>query len=171
MGAGIARIRGGRGRALLALLGCATALLTTGCGGAPPKPTPAIAALVAAPDVNPDNEGHASPIVVRVYELKEEGAFNNADYFALVDKEQETLGTSLVSREEYELQPGDMRTLELKVPPEARYLAVAAGYRDIRSAHWKALSPTPEKGLKDMVRKQKLTIRVERSAVSILLGK
>ncbi len=62
----------------------------------PPRLRPT---LVVAQDVNPDRAGRPSPIVVRIYQLKEEGAFNNADYFALMDKEQETLGASLVSRE------------------------------------------------------------------------
>lgn len=147
------------------------ALALFACGGAPPKPTPARASLVVAADVNPDATGRPSPIVVRVYQLKEEGAFNNADYFALIDKEQETLGPSLLSREEYELQPGESRVLELKIPPEARYLAAIAGFRDIRNARWKALSPAPEKGLKDLIRTKKLTISVAKSAVTISAAK
>src|SRR5689334_17623713 len=88
----------------------------------PPPPPPTKAAIVVSADVNPDSAGRPSPIVVRLYQLKEEGAFNSASYFDLTDKEQATLGPSLDSREEYELRPGQTRELVLKIPPEARYL-------------------------------------------------
>ena len=74
---------------------CTIVLQAYGCAGTP-KPTPAKAALVAASDVNPDIEGHPAPIVVRLYELKEAGAFNGADYFRLIDKEQEADRKSVV---------------------------------------------------------------------------
>jgi type VI secretion system protein VasD len=138
-----------------------------GCAGSAPKPTPAKAALVAAADVNPDMEGRPAPIVVRIYQLKEEGAFTNADYFRLIDKEQEALGPSLVAREEYELQPGESRTWDLKIPPEARFVGAAAGFRDLSNSRWKALLATPKKGW----RTKKLTITVSRSAVTIAVGK
>ena len=84
---------------------------------------------------------------MRFYQLKEEGAFNDADYFALIDKEQEALGPSLESREEYELKPGETSTGVEDYTPEAKYLGAVAGFRDIRNAKWKALSPAPEQGL------------------------
>jgi len=146
----------------------AVALMFVACGGKPPKPPPPTkAAIVVAADVNPDSSGRPSPIVVRLYQLKEEGAFNAASYFAVWDKEQSTLGPSLESREEYELQPGQTRELILKIPPEARYLGAVAAYRDLNNSRWKALSPAPEKGLLDFVRKHKLIVSVERAAVKI----
>jgi type VI secretion system protein VasD len=146
---------------------CMIVLEVYGCAGGASKPTPTKAALVAASDVNPDIEGHPAPIVVRVYELKEAGAFNGADYFRLIDKEQEALGPTLVSREEYELQPGEARTWELKIPSEAHFVGAAAGFRDLPNSRWKALSPAPRKGF----RTRKLTITVAKSTISIVVGK
>jgi type VI secretion system protein VasD len=148
---------------------CLLALTAAGCkSNKPPKPPPPTkAAIVVSADVNPDSAGRASPIVVRLYQLKEEGAFNGASYFALADKEQATLGTSLESREEYELQPGQTKELVLKIPPEARYLGAVAAYRDLNNSKWKALSPAPETGLLDFVRKHKLIVTVGRSEVKI----
>jgi type VI secretion system protein VasD len=144
---------------------CALALGLVACGGsAPPKPTPTKASLVVAGDVNPDASGRASPVVVRLYQLKEEGEFDNAAFFALFDKEQETLGASLISREEYELKPGDTRTLELKIAPEAHYLGAIAGYRDINNAKWKSLLPAGQK-LKTV------TINVGKSEIAVVAGK
>ena len=143
----------------------AVALCLSACGGGgPPKPTPTKASIVVAADVNPEPNGRASPIVVRLYQLKEEGAFNNASYFALYDKEQETLGASLISREEYELKPGETRTLDLKVPPEAHFLGVMAGYRDINNAKWRTLLPAGA-SLK------KVTLSVGKSEVALVADK
>ncbi|HEY6924510.1 MAG TPA: type VI secretion system lipoprotein TssJ [Steroidobacteraceae bacterium] len=139
-----------------------------GCRSKAPQPPPAAKVdIVVSTDVNPDSARRPSPIVVRLYQLKEEGAFNSAGYFALADKEEATLGSSLVAREEYELNPGVTRELVLKIPPEARYLAVVAGYRDLNNSKWKALSPAPESGLLDFVRKHKLVVKVGSSEVKI----
>ena len=145
-----------------AVLGLMLAVVA-GCASAP-KPIDAKAAVVAASNVNPDIEGHPAPIVVRVYELKEEGAFKNADYFRLMDREQDALGTSLVAREEYELQPGESRTWELKIAPEVHFLGVAAGYRDLANSSWKAVMPAPRK-------RRNVTFDVGKSVVSIMVNK
>jgi type VI secretion system protein VasD len=138
----------------------------------PPKPLPpTLATLTVSADANPDNEGRPSPIVIRIYQLKEGGAFTNANYFALVDKESEALGSSLVSREEYEMQPGATRELELQIPAEARVLGVIAGYRDINNSRWKAVANAPEAGLADFVRKHKPTIAVGQTTVTIVTAK
>lgn len=133
----------------------------------PPPPPPTKAAIVVSADVNPDSGGRPSPVVVRLYQLKEEGAFNGASFFDLMDKEQAALGPSLESREEYELLPGQTRELVLKIPPEARYLGAVAAYRDLNNSKWKALSPAPETGLLDFVRKHKLIVTVGRAEVKI----
>ena len=77
------------------------------------------------------------------------------------------MGSSLNAREEYELQPGETRILELKIPPEAHFLGAAAGFRDLNNSHWKALLPAPRKGF----RKRKLAINVARAAVTIVVPK
>jgi type VI secretion system protein VasD len=146
------------------------ALLIAACRGAPPKPPPpppppAHAALVVAKDANPDASGRPSPVVLRLYELKEEGAFNHAEYFALIDKEQDALGASLIAREEYELRPGETRELELNIPPEARFVAATVGFWDIRNAKWKTLAPASAQST------SKLTVSIGKHEVAIAAGK
>jgi type VI secretion system protein VasD len=150
----------------------ALAALQIGCKSAPPKPTPpAKVTLVASADVNPDRDGRPSPIFMRLYLLKEEGAFNNASYFGLLDKEQEALGPSLISREEYALRPGQTLEFEMKIPPEARFLAVAAQYYWKDQSKWKSVAPAPEDDAHDKVKKpHKLTINVAKSNVGIVVN-
>ena len=144
------------------------ALSLSACGGSPPKPTISKATLTVASDTNPDSEGRASPVVVRLYQLKEEGAFASADFFALYDNEQEALGASVVAREEYELKPGETRELEVKIAPETRFVGAIAAFRDIRNAKWKILSAVPTEGLTD---KSKVTLSVARSDLQLSIAK
>jgi type VI secretion system protein VasD len=137
------------------------------CAAKPPKPAPAHAELIVSGDVNPDASGRASPVVVRVYQLRNDGEFNGADFFGVYEKEKETLGASLVSREEYVLAPGENRKLELPLNAETRFIGVLAAFRDIRTARWRAISRPPEKKLTDLLRKGGITVRLDKDNVTL----
>src|SRR5262249_58169575 len=77
-------------------------VLLVGCSSGPPLVQ---GTIKAEPSVNPDRGGRPSPIVVRVYELKAVAAFNGADFFALYDKEQETIRGDLVGPQHSLLHP------------------------------------------------------------------
>jgi len=111
----------------------------------PPKPPPPelMVSMRAKPDVNPGPDGKASPIVLRLYQLKADAAFGNSDYFPLFDDEKKALGGDLVSREEQELVPGQTLSLEIPFAPETRYIGLAGGYRDTGNASWRAIAPAP----------------------------
>lgn len=156
----------GRGRLLL---GCVVAfgVLFAGCASKPPPPVPAHAQLIAGADVNPDSSGRPSPIVVRLFQLRNDGEFAAADFFAVYDKEKETLAGSFISREEYVLSPGENRQFDLPLNPETRFIGVIAAYRDIRSARWRALSRAPQKKLKDLLKKEGVTVTIAKDAVTV----
>ncbi|MGH8229388.1 MAG: type VI secretion system lipoprotein TssJ, partial [Steroidobacteraceae bacterium] len=116
---------------------------------------------------NPDSQGRASPVVVRIYQLRGDAQFNDADFFALFDKEQATLGASLILRDERTVFPGQRLQLPLAVSPETRFLAVAAAYRDLRASRWRAVIPVPHKSLLKLLAKRRVTVRVGKNAVSI----
>jgi type VI secretion system protein VasD len=137
------------------------------CASKPPPPVPARARLVAAADTNPDSSGRPSPIVVRLFELRDDGEFASADFFALYDNEKTTLAQSLLSREEYVLSPGDTHELDLPLNPQARYIGVIAAFRDIRTARWRALARAPEKKLKDILSKVGVTVGIAKDTVTL----
>lgn len=145
-------------------------LFVAGCGSAPAKPAAARAKIAAAEDVNPNNEGRPSPVHVRIFQLKEDGAFMGADYWALSDKEQETLAGALVQRLEFDLSPGETREFELKISPEARVLGLMAEYNDYRNAEWRVVAKAPNKTLLDLVKKDRVSFDVGRNKVSITVG-
>lgn len=133
----------------LALALCA---LMAACSSAPPapKPTSVKATVQAAVDVNPDARKRASPLVVRIYELKSTAAFDAADFLSLYDRDQATLAADLVGREEFTMRPGESRPWEKTLGPEVRFIGVMAAYRDIEHARWKTVIAV-KPGLKNTV--------------------
>jgi type VI secretion system protein VasD len=116
------------------------AAVTASCGSPPPPPPPTIVELTvtAAPDANPSTDGQPSPIAIRIYQLGATGAFEKADYFQLHDHEAAVLGQDLVARDEVILTPGGSKTMSVEVKTGTKFLGVAAGYRNIDQATWRA---------------------------------
>lgn len=114
-----------------------------GCSSPPPKPvtTPVSLQLVGAADMNPDARGRASPLAVRVYALKTSAPFDAADFFALFEKDQATLGAELIHKEEALLRPGASHPLKFVLPADAKALAFLAAYRDLERARWREVRP------------------------------
>lgn len=137
------------------------------CKSSPPKPQLTKLSFSISADVNPDDKNRPSPIVLRVYQLKDDAPFKDAEFFALSDKEQATLGASLVSRIEVELGPGEQHTVDLQLSPDAHFLGVAAQYRDYRNAAWRAEIGSPTKALIAVVKKKKLVVAAARAAVTL----
>ncbi|RMF19975.1 MAG: type VI secretion system lipoprotein TssJ [Gammaproteobacteria bacterium] len=97
--------------------------------------------VTAGGDVNPDLSGRPSPVVVRVFELRASSVFENADFVALYEYTQDTLGVDLVKSEEWVLAPGENRRFKYALSPETNFVAVMAAYRDISSANWRYTLP------------------------------
>ena len=112
--------------------------------------------ISASADANPDGSGRPSPIVVRVYQLKTDAAFNAAPFVDLFENEGTVLGSELVSRDEYVLAPKESRTIDVAVSGETRFVGAVAAFRDILNSQWRVLVPAPRRGL---------TVAVERSRV------
>lgn len=105
-----------------------------------PSPDPTILELKvqAGKHLNPDIEGRASPLVVRIYQFTAIDKFNTSDFFAIYDNDTALLGQEIIFRKELELQPDTQQQLSLESKPEARYLAIFAAFRNLDTAQWKA---------------------------------
>lgn len=124
----------------------ATLVALAGCSSAPPppKPTSVKANLQASATVNPDVRKRASPLVMRVYELKSSAAFDAADFVSLYERDQATLGAEMVGREEFTMRPGESHPWEKTLGPDVRFIGVMAAYRDIERARWKTVIPVKQ---------------------------
>ena len=151
-------------RRAFALCAAAFALLAVGCGGGPPPPGNVDLTITATNDINPDSAGRASPVVLRVYQLAEPTQFQAADFFQLFDKEQATLGADLVAREELVIPPGGTLSVPIALKPNAKRIGIAAAFRDIDKASWRAVIEVPP------TEKTKLKAEVMKLQVSLAKG-
>ena len=149
-------------------------LLAVNCGKAPPPAPPSITiaappdarvksamTLAASADTNPDATGRPSPVVVRVYQLRTDGAFAGADFFALFDDDQKVLGPELISRDEFVLAPAERRTMDVTLSGETRYVGAVAAFRDIRNAQWRVLVPASKSALNLAIERARIVLTVE----------
>lgn len=100
------------------------------------SPTVAQISVVADSRLNQDAHGRATPVMIRVYLLKNMTTFSNADFFSLYEKDQQILADSLVWREEIMLKPGEVKRLDPRNAGEGRFVAILAAFRDIDHARW-----------------------------------
>lgn len=147
------------------LAGVVCALAACGGGSTPTKPITTKARISASNEVNPNAQGRPSSVHLRIFQLRDESAFMNADFGSLVDKDQETLGASLIQRSEADLSPGDEQELVLNIAPDARVLGVIAELANYRNAQWRAFTRVPAK------EKERVVIRLDRDQTSIRVAK
>ena len=82
----------------------------------------------------------ASPIAVKVFELKDNGVFLAADADALMHKPEKTLGKTYIDHDEYVLRPDDFKVVRVHAGKAAtQFIAVVAAYQDTDSVNWKAV--------------------------------
>jgi type VI secretion system protein VasD len=137
--------------ALALLLGLAA------CGS---KPARVSGVIEASSGVNPSVSQRASPLLLRVYELKSATAFNAAGFASLYQRDQAELGADLLGREEFMLAPGESRTYAKTLAPDTRFLGVLAAYRDVERASWRSVVPVAPG------EKQEIVIRADALAVA-----
>ncbi|MFC6670671.1 type VI secretion system lipoprotein TssJ [Marinobacterium aestuariivivens] len=129
-------------RPLLLIAGLA---LLVGCSSSQPAPgvryTQSLRLAIDS-EVNPYGEGDSHPVVLRLYQLSESGAFQNAPFIELYRQERELLGASLIDVLHLPPQlPGREQRLDLDLKQQTRYLAVLAEFADYGNASAKALLP------------------------------
>jgi type VI secretion system protein VasD len=143
-------------------------LVLAGCGKEPPPPPPppppGIIDLTvsAAPDVNPDGAGRASPVNVTVYQLASRGALDSADFFQL--SKPEKLAADQRARDDVQLAPGEQKNLTRALAEGARFVAIVVAFRAIDKASWRAVVEVPPHGT------TKLTAQLAGITVSLKPG-
>jgi type VI secretion system protein VasD len=114
---------------LLFLVGCAK------------EPVRVNMVLAAAPNVNPDSSGQALSVVVRVYQLKDKGRLEAADFNAVWKSDRDILSDDFLDLQEYVVQPGAQELLEIRANPLAAYLGVVALFQNHTGNTWRQIIP------------------------------
>jgi len=143
------------------ILLCLPLILLVGCRKAAPV-THLSLVINAAANVNPDAGGQALSVVVRVYQLKDKGRLESADYSALLRSDKETLSDDLLERQERIIQPGTQEMMELQTNPSAAYVGVVALFRSPSGDTWRRILPIA-KG-----KTQKFTVALREQSVEVI---
>jgi type VI secretion system protein VasD len=87
--------------------------------------------------LNPGADGKPLSVVMRVYQLTDLERFAAADADTLWDAPEKALGNTLVDARELTLLPGIGQIDQWPLAQSARYVGVAAFFRDEQDARWK----------------------------------
>lgn len=119
-------------------------MLLSGCGmlkkkkpPPPPEPTRVVIEFEAAGDINPNSEGRASPLGVRIYQLKSYSAFGKADFFSLYDNDEGVLGGELIKKQELLLKPNEKRTVFFETEAETQTIGLLGTFMAYEAVQWK----------------------------------
>lgn len=80
-------------------------------------------------NMNADNRGGPLPTTIRIYLLKSDERFNNADFKSLWKKDLETLSEDLIERRDLNVYPENRAKISLKKAMDANYLGIVAIFR------------------------------------------
>ncbi|WP_308364173.1 MULTISPECIES: type VI secretion system lipoprotein TssJ [unclassified Microbulbifer] len=93
-------------------------------------------------DVNPDNDGRASPVVVRVFMLADDRQFSREDFLNLYENAESRLGKDLLDTVILkEFAPGEQRLEKLNLTPEVKYIGLLAEFVQYQDADALMLLP------------------------------
>jgi type VI secretion system protein VasD len=91
--------------------------------------TATLLSISASADVNPNSNGRASPVVVRVFALKDQRQFKQQDFLALYENAAERLGDDLANTIKLkEFAPNEARKELITLTDDIRYVGIMVEY-------------------------------------------
>jgi type VI secretion system protein VasD len=158
-----------RSRTLWVAAAALVSLYVAGCGSKPvaalvgPSKTTLVSTVIVGPNANPDGRKRPSPMVVRMYELKSTALFESTDFVSLFEKDQASLGTELLSREEVNLRPNDVKAMNKTLSPDAKFIGVVVAFRELERARWRVFVPiVPGKKNVVKIRVDDVNVKIDR---------
>ncbi|RKS84470.1 type VI secretion system protein VasD [Orbus hercynius] len=97
--------------------------------------------FTARAELNTDDNNKSSPVVIRIYQLSDPQSFNSAPYPALVDGDQDALGSALLASKEIVLKPDTALSVDTPFDKNANYVGIVALFKepDLKANSWRIL--------------------------------
>lgn len=93
-------------------------------------------------DINPDEQGTASPLFMRMYELKTQKTMKKADFIDLYEKDKKVLGADMVTKHKLKrFTPGEQRTEKFVLNKDTQYVALYAEFLNFSDSKYKLVFP------------------------------
>lgn len=127
-----------------------------GCSSTPPPEAPekcdlqvVTSAVITSPFINPSERGEPRPVQVRIYQLKSDVGFLNADFEEVWKNDAEALADDLVKSEEFPVYPNTRTEVKFERDEAAQFIVAAALFRNPTGKTWFKsfeLPPSPADG-------------------------
>jgi len=99
--------------------------------------------IYAADNINPNENGNPRPVVVRLYQLKNEVRMENATYDQILLNSKETLEDDVMKVDELSIFPNDLVEVKFERIKEASTLAGVALFHGPKGSSWKTFYAFP----------------------------
>lgn len=115
--------------------------------------------------INPDHQGEASPVFIRLYELTSDEAFAGADFIELYERDKAALGDTFVQRRKLpRIAPGEIQRHELVLGSATQYVAIFAEFFQYQDATYKVVVPITSKN----VFRNSIHLRISGNQISVV---
>jgi type VI secretion system protein VasD len=112
-------------------------LALVGCASGPPKRDAVPVEVRASAFVNPDTSGRPSPVVVYLLSLRSIDGLGSVALSNIIDGPANALASDLVSFRQVTLLPGEVKSLDIDVSSDTRFVAVVGALQAYQQMQWK----------------------------------
>jgi len=93
-------------------------------------------------DINPDELGKASPLFIRMYELKAKKMMKKADFIEIYERDKEVLGADMLAVHKLKhFKPGESRTEHFVLSKKTHYVALYGEFLEFKESKFKLIIP------------------------------
>lgn len=93
-------------------------------------------------DINPDELDKASPLFIRMYELKSKKMIKKADFIEIYERDKEVLGADMLATHKLKrFKPGENRTEHFVLDEKTHYVALYAEFLEFKESKYKLVIP------------------------------
>lgn len=94
-------------------------------------------------NLNLSDQKDSLPVVLRVYQLSDEGQFQQSHFEDIWKHDREVLGNTLISTHEYTVYPDAVERYVFQKKDNARYIGIAVMFRTPEEYHWRKIVKVP----------------------------
>lgn len=98
--------------------------------------------FVVDSDINPDELGTASPLFIRMYELKASKMMKKADFIEIYERDKKVLGADMLAVHKLKhFKPGENRTENFVLSKDTNYVALYGEFLEFKESKYKLIIP------------------------------
>jgi len=96
--------------------------------------------IIAKDDMNPDESEMASPLVVRLYELKDKKKFEGLEFYDIYQNDEKLLGKNIIDKHVLKhFVPDTKRKKQLVLNKKTKYVALFAEFSQYKDSDFRAV--------------------------------